>query len=262
MTRKVSGLISTGLRHSYRLANHLYKAAFPIYRPIYGAYKAYVDRAERQLLAGALSPGAVVADVGANIGVYSEFLSRCVGPEGTVHSFEPSPDNFRRLRERLGGIANVQLNQLAVGDKSGESSLYLSDELNVDHRTYPVGTDFREAIQIQSIALDDYFKPEQRVDLIKMDVQGFELKALRGAERVLTENIEIMLLLEFWPYGLHQAGDSAEQLLGFLSEREFSFFQFVQKELKQCEPKTGDENDADAYVNLFVKRIRENAMAD
>ena len=74
-----------------RAANKVYERAFPIYRPLYAAYKTYADRAERELLRKILFQGAVVVDVGANIGIYSQFLSRCVGPTGLVHSFEPSP---------------------------------------------------------------------------------------------------------------------------------------------------------------------------
>ena len=72
--------------------------------------------------------------------------------------------------------------------------------------TYLPEGDSRHRCQIEMIALDDYFKPGQRVDLIKMDIQGYELHALRGASRVLADNPGIKLLLEFWPYGLKQAG--------------------------------------------------------
>jgi tRNA A58 N-methylase Trm61 len=86
------------------------------------------DRAERQLLKSILSEGAAVVDAGANIGVYSQFLSHCVGPTGVVHSFEPSPDNFKRLRAATRKLSNVRLNQFAVSNKTGESPLYISED--------------------------------------------------------------------------------------------------------------------------------------
>jgi FkbM family methyltransferase len=198
------------------VGNKVYQHAFPIYRPLYAAYKAYTDRAERKLLRKVLFPGAAVVDAGANIGIYSQFLSRCVGPSGVVHSFEPSPENFKRLRSATCKLANVHAFQAAVGEHSGKSELYISDKLNVDHRTYPAEPSSRRTIPIEMVALDDYFKAGERVDLIKMDIQGYELHVLRGAKRVLQENRKIKLLLEFWPYGLDQAGDGWKDLIEML----------------------------------------------
>src|SRR3982750_3304391 len=138
-----------------RAANEVYHRAFPIYRPLYAAYKTYADRAERALLRKILFRGAVVADVGANIGIYSQFLSRCVGPTGLVHSFEPSLDNFRRLRAATRKLSNVQISRAAVGEHPGNSKLYLSNKLNVDHRTYVIHRDSRRPVPIQMIALND-----------------------------------------------------------------------------------------------------------
>src|SRR5437660_3619333 len=202
-----------------RAGNKLYEHAFPIYRPLYAGYKAYADRAERELLRQVLFPGAVVVDAGANIGIYSQFLSRCVAPAGVVHSFEPSPDNFKRLRAATRKLSNVRLSQTAVGEHSGDSQLYLSDNLNVDHRAYVADGDSRHAVPIEMVALDDYFKPGERVDLIKMDIQGYELHALRGANRVLADNPDAKLLLEFWPYALKQAGTNWRDLLAALKDR-------------------------------------------
>src|SRR5882757_5923074 len=145
----------------HRGANKVYQCAFPIYRPLYAAYKTYADRAERALLRKILFQGAVVADVGANIGIYSQFLSRCVGPTGLVHSFEPSPDNFRRLSAATRDLSNVRLTQAVVGERSGDCKLYVSDKLNVDHRAYKPNGDPRRTISAEMVALDDYFKPEQ-----------------------------------------------------------------------------------------------------
>jgi FkbM family methyltransferase len=236
-----------------QFGNWLYRRFFPVYRPAYRLYKAYADRAERRLLARNISNDCVVVDAGANIGVYSQFLSRCVGPTGIVHSFEPSPENFAHLREAVSGLSNVHVNQLGVSDQTGESVLYVSDELNVDHRAYPTEGETRRTLSIRSTRLDDYFKPGERVDLIKMDIQGFELHALRGAERVLTENPKVKLLLEFWPYGLRHAGASAEELLSFLRARGFTTYLWEDSQLREYEP-VANPADAMSYCNLFARR--------
>ena len=144
------------------------------------------------------------------------FFPAVLARPALVHSFEPSPDNFRRLSAATRDLLNVRLTQAVVGERSGECKLYVSDKLNVDHRAYKADGDSRRAIPIQMVALDDYFKPGQRVDLIKMDIQGYELHALRGAQRVLQENPDINLLLEFWPAGLAQAGVGWEELVEML----------------------------------------------
>src|SRR5439155_25482751 len=101
------------------VGNKLYEHAFPLYQPLYRGYKAYADRAERQLIRAILFPGAVVVDAGANIGIYSQFLSRCVGPTGVVHSFEPSAENFKRWQSATRKLANVGLLHAGGGDFRG-----------------------------------------------------------------------------------------------------------------------------------------------
>jgi len=236
-----------------RAANTVYQRAFPIYRPLYAAYKAYADRAERELLRKILFQGAVVADVGANIGIYSRFLSRCVGPSGLVHSFEPSGDNFRRLFKATRDLSNVRCTQAAVGEQSGDCKLYISDELNVDHRAYNAGGDARRAVSTRMVALDDYFKPGQRLDLIKMDVQGYELHALRGAQRLLQENMDIKLLLELWPAGLEQAGVEWKEVIELLHRLNMTVTSVRTAGLIPFGPRDV-RNDISWYVNIFAHR--------
>lgn len=236
-----------------RAANTVYQRAFPLYRPLYAAYKAYADRAERDLLSKILFRGAVVADVGANIGIYSRFLSRCVGPGGLVHSFEPSGDNFARLSRATDDLSNVRCTQAVVGERSGDCELYISDELNVDHRAYSAGGDSRRAVSSRMVALDDYFKPGERLDLIKMDVQGYELHALRGAQRVLRENTNIKLLLELWPAGLEQAGAKWEELIELLHRLNMTVT-FVRSAGSVPFDPRDVRNDISWYVNIFAHR--------
>lgn len=233
--------------------NKLYQHAFPIYRPLYAIYKAYTDRAERGLLRQILFPGAVAVDAGANIGIYSRFLAGCVGPAGAVHSFEPAPQNFSRLREATQSLSNVHLSQAAVGERSGPSQLYLCPLLNVDHRTYPTQEAKRQSVQIEMIALDDYFQPGQRIDLIKMDIQGYEVQALRGARRVLADNPAVSLILELWPYGLRQAGTNWVELINALRSKNLRISEITSRGLVPLRSGAVDD-DADFYVNLFASQ--------
>jgi len=226
-----------------------------MYRPLYVAYKTYADRAERRLLKKILFQGAVVVDVGANIGIYSKFLSRRVGPTGMVHSFEPSPDNFRRLSAATHGLSNIRLTQAVVGERTGECKLYVSDKLNVDHRAYQADDDSRRAVLTEMVALEDYFKPGQRVNLIKMDTQGYELHALRGAQRVLQENPDINLLLEFWPAGLKEAGVGWEELVQMLHSLNMNLTLVRPHGLVPFDARDV-RNSVSWYVNLFAHRSR------
>jgi len=236
-----------------RVGNKVYQRAFPIYRPLYSAYKAYADRVQRRLIRTILFRGAVVVDVGANIGIYSRCFSGCVGPTGVVHAFEPSPQNFRRLQSATRKLANVRLSRAAVGERSGRSQLYLSDNLNVDHRTYRPEGESRETVRVDIIALDDYFRPGARVDLIKLDVQGYELHALRGANRVLHDNPAIKLIVELWPYGLRQAATPWRDLIAALEEKRMFIRQVSPKGLTPFRQELVRES-ADWYTNLFASR--------
>lgn len=203
-----------------RIANRLYDHAPTLYRGLYGIYKRWSDREERALLANIVRPGMTVLDIGANIGIYTRFLAELTGPTGRVIAFEPEPKNFSLLQRAVASIRQVTVVHAAVSEKSGTLRLYVADDLNVDHHTYDAG-EGRRAVNVPAIAIDDYINSGERVDVIKMDIQGAELAALRGAERVLSENRGVRMVLEFWPYGLARAGASAKELLRYLERHGF-----------------------------------------
>ena len=236
-----------------RLGNWLYKNAFVAYRPAYGAYKAWSDRAERKILRELISDGDVVVDAGANIGVYTRFLSECVGARGVVHSFEPAKENFRKLEDSTRSVPNVYRNLAAVAERSYTSQLYLSDDLNVDHRSYAPQGSTRSSIPVEFVALDDYFKPGSRVNLIKMDIQGYEAQAVRGAERVLKENPGIKLMLEFWPFGLRQAGTEWHALLELLERHDLTVRQVTPDGTAPLDYDIVKDRE-DWYINLLAVR--------
>ncbi|HEY2989146.1 MAG TPA: FkbM family methyltransferase [Candidatus Binatia bacterium] len=235
------------------LGNRLYRHAYPFYRPLYVLYKALLDRRERAFLRRVLIPGMTVVDIGANIGVYSRFFARLVGADGKVVAFEPAADVFRRLRHNVAGLSQVEPIHAAIGSFTGEIVLFESDELNVDHRVYDTGENRRQT-RVRCWALDDYIQPTQRIDLVKIDVQGFELRALRGAERVLQSNAGIVVLLEFWPHGLRAAGDQPTALVDYLSkECGFQLYGIESRRLRLFDPRSLNDHP-ESYCNVLALR--------
>jgi FkbM family methyltransferase len=234
----------------FLLGNKLFEHCFPVYKILYKFYKKFSDRHVGALLREIISPGMTVIDVGANIGFYTAFMANIVGENGRVYAFEPSPHNFNLLK-KYNNNNNVTLVQAAVGDTTGEIVLYVSDKLNVDHQTYETD-EIREKVNVLSYRLDDYLKNE-KVNFIKMDIQGFEYQALLGMKNILRNNANIKVLMEFWPYGLIKAGSSVEKLLTFLHELDFKTELIGKSGRKKCPP-VPERNDFSYYQNLFAFR--------
>lgn len=215
---------------------------FPVYNIVYPVFKNRQDANEIAFLKKSIRPGFQILDIGANIGFYTKILSASTGANGKVHSFEPDSVNFRHLQGNTRHLQNVVLNQRAVSDKTSSLKMYKSKDLNVDHRTYPVG-EYESIENIEAVSVDDYVNGQFRVDLIKMDIQGFEVSALKGMEQTIRNNPDIIMLLELWPYGLHAAGSSVGELysvvqglglhIQFLENGQLN--RFEEKAVKECE---------------------------
>jgi len=207
-----------------RLASALYKNAFPLYRLLYFRFKRNKDRYNTQLIRKLLKPGSNVLDIGANIGFYGKFLSECAGAGGHVYCFEPDAINFGHLQNELKNCSNVTLIQKAVAATSGTLSVYTSDLLNVDHRTYEPDT-YSGKYSVEKTSIDHFVKGEFKVDLIKMDIQGFEMEAFKGMEKTIAANPDLVIVTEFWPYGLSSAGSSAAELYDYITGLGFKVFE-------------------------------------
>ena len=130
---------------------------------------------------GVLRPGDFVADVGANNGFTGILFARAVGASGRVVGFEPSPANLEAAREniRLNDVGNFELVAAAVGAAPGTVSF--------DPGFGNGAVAAKGPVAVRQVALDDHFR-DQRVDLLKLDIEGCELEALRGARRLLARH--------------------------------------------------------------------------
>jgi FkbM family methyltransferase len=195
-----------------------------------------------------------IVDAGANIGLYSLLLARLAGDNGRVYSFEPEPNLFGIFSENC--AANKALNilpfQCAAG-RLNERALFRRSSFNSGNNS--LGGNGAGLVEVEVVRVDDVL-PVAAVDFIKLDVQGHELAALAGMERVLASSPAVRVLFEFWPAGLRAAHTPPETLLNFFFERGFDIYELDEPgPRKLSEPallieKLGHKR----YVNLFASR--------
>lgn len=144
-----------------------------------------------------LQPGDIACDIGANKGSFIYWLSWWVR-DGRVVAFEPQPELARGLKNICGviGLGNVTIEAKAVHQHAGEQQLYVP----VGHqpgasliRQEKETDDFVE-LSVPVVTLDDYFNEDDKVALLKIDVEGAELGLLRGAERILRRRAPLLVL--------------------------------------------------------------------
>lgn len=191
-----------------------------VYEHAYTWFKNNQDEKEILFLKNNIKIGDHVLDIGANIGFYTKIIATSIGQSGKVYSFEPDTNNFNYLKENTSHLSNVVLNNKAVSSKTEKIKIYTSKELNVDHRTYPVD-DYSQVYEIDSIAIDDYFDPNQSIQFIKMDIQGYEIEALKGMKKLI-ERCKPKVLLEFWPHGIEAAGNTVEDYFSIIKDLGYS----------------------------------------
>ena len=239
---------------SIAFGNFLFKNSFPLYKIMYQFFKERQDAFEIDLIKKVVKANATVIDIGANIGFYSEIFSNIVGPNGAVHCFEPDETNFNYLKKRCSSLKNVFINKKAVADTSQNIKIYTSKKLNVDHRTYKPD-EFDTEIDIEAISLDEYLNGKP-VDFIKMDIQGFEMTAIKGMLNTLKNN-NLKMLSEFWPYGLNKAGSSVMEYFTLLKQLQFNVYLIKNNtlnELTEVQVKSFSDLPEHIYMNIFVSK--------
>lgn len=187
---------------------------------------------EFMFLSKVLRPGMTFIDVGANDGLYTLFASRQVGPTGRVLALEPSSREFARLERNLllNNITNVSGLQIAASDREGFGTLRIAgfghEGLNtLGGFAYSVEQDGTEEIQL--VALDNIVERYklERIDVMKMDTEGGELKVLQGACSILTVH-KPLILLEILDAALWYQDASREAVLSFLQSFGYRFLVF------------------------------------
>ncbi len=167
-----------------------------------------------------LKKGDLFFDIGANIGCYSTVAAKLVGDEGEVHAFEPVSDIFKRLlvNIQLNSFNNVFVNRYAVHEKKDLLTLRLSSQKNLGMSSiFPHDSESGLTEKVEALSLDEYIKRKKikKVALIKIDIEGAELFALRGMRETLL-NLRPVLLIEIAQNVLENSIFSSEETFDFM----------------------------------------------
>ena len=162
-----------------------------------GCWLGTYERQVQRLFCERLRPGAVAFDVGANVGFFTLLASKLAGSGGHVYAFEPLPRNLGYLDRhvRLNGAANVTIEPLAIAAASGEAHFRTAAHASMG------GLRDGGDLRVVTASLDDLIASGRvlRPDFIKMDIEGAEGEALRGASELLAGGpLTIVLSTHGW----------------------------------------------------------------
>lgn len=137
-------------------------------------------------------PGAVAFDVGANLGEWSLLMAKSIGPSGKLYSFEPLPFLAEAIDKTLkaNGFKQARVIAGAVSNKSGEATLSVDYRHTGKSRIGTLESDGEtERLAVKTLTLDDFSNSEnlERLDFIKIDVEGHEAAVIEGAKDVLSK---------------------------------------------------------------------------
>jgi len=177
---------------------------------------------EIEMLSRLAKPGMRVFDVGANVGLYSVLMGKAVAPGGVVTSFEPFPPMAKLLRENidLNLLGNVRVCESAVSDRAGRQSLHIfpdgSDVYNsLGARSRVEKIESVQAQEVETTTLDLYASNENitSIDILKIDIEGNEERALIGSESLIRRSPKICIIVELYEPSAVQCGCSVSRLV-------------------------------------------------
>ena len=209
-----------------------------------------------------LSLGATFLDIGANIGVFTALGASLVGDRGRVIAVEPIPRNVALIERaaRRNGFGSVELIRAAASDTRGEIELRTHTSTSNSATPAAAGERLRSVdggatVRVPTVVLDEVLKNLTRLDLVKIDVEGMEPRALRGLQQTL-DRFRPILIGEFHPWAIERAcGESPFDFLTWMSKR------YASISVLHRDGSTEDCADPEAVMKIW-RRVNETAGMD
>jgi FkbM family methyltransferase len=234
----------------------------PVHARAYGGLHFMLDlndRPQRQIFFGLyepediallrqlLKPGEAFFDVGCNVGLYALIAAGLVGPQGQIHGFEPVPANVTTILRNLelnGLCDRVYVNPVAVGETCGAIELFLPATATESGWASLVRTAGRPySVTVPMISLDSYIVQHNivQVDLIKIDVEGAELRVFQGMRALLSSLRPPIIYFEINPFFLQRQQIAAATLKEFVVSFGYRLYAYEQQRLLAVDPHGPEE---------------------
>jgi len=234
-------------------------------RILTGRYEAE----ELDLMRPLLRPGQTIIDVGANVGYTARFFARVAGPTGKVHAFEPNPLIFPLLKQNVASLEQVSVHNLGLSSGNGEFPLFIAgsnhgvacfaEKYPASHLVYREGETMR-SVDAEVVMGDQFLKQKgiDHVDVIKIDVEGWELNVLAGLAETISACRDLTIFCEFNPRAQECAGRAPAVLINWLMNRQFSLAYPWHGELRSLSNESLERFIADpggkGFTTLFATR--------
>jgi FkbM family methyltransferase len=216
-----------------------------------GAELAFVERF--------LQPRMTVLDIGAHHGLYTLLASKQVGGKGKVFAFEPSPRERRalNLHALLNFCRNVTVESVALGNQEATADLFVvqGGQTGCNSLRPPIVISGTSPVRVRVTRLDSWLATHnvERVDFIKLDVEGGELEALKGASELLKRRPRPVILAEVQDIRTAPWGYRAKEILTRLRDADFTWFRLLEGGLLETLDLSGESFDGN-----FVACPRES----
>jgi FkbM family methyltransferase len=179
------------------------------------------EKAETEFFVAACQPAMTFLDIGANVGYYTALAMATTRGKARVLALEPDPASFRYLLQTVAANPGSRVDCIpkAASDRNGTGILHTSRNNRGDSRLYP--NDLADgSCEVPLVRVDDLLREMQieTVDLIKIDVQGYESHVVAGMQAAIGRSPRLTILSEFWPHGITSAGGDPGAYLSGLAD--------------------------------------------
>jgi FkbM family methyltransferase len=214
-------------RHLHRFGLELHGSGY-LQSLAKGEFKKDAFMVQKELMAGKRVN--TIFDLGANRGEVLARYLECF-PSSSIYAFEPFPGSFDILKDRFGSVGSVHLHPLAVACSEGLRQLYVNRNVDTNSLLKPRATGLssdkqvknKSVLDIQSTSLDLFCTSEKigYIDILKMDIQGGELEALKGGVNLLRENKIGLIYSEAFFVKQYESQPLFHEIAGFLYEFDY-----------------------------------------